>query len=180
MYGDSKPSEDAIDRMVSKINKEYVGFSFFRTSEPTHFLASTRKANFHARGSTRTKETLLTSMRPTVCSIRRFVYSSDFSLMHHANFHSTRLHGTTTNTPQKFGPVSNVVPHCSTIIFGCLSHLIYTVVCVLLSDFMNILLKRPHMLCITIELIYKNDNWGISRCFVARAANGALVSSYHQ
>lgn len=24
MYGDNKPSEDAIDRMVSKINKEYV------------------------------------------------------------------------------------------------------------------------------------------------------------
>ena len=28
IYGDSKPSEDAIDRVVSKINKEYVYLSF--------------------------------------------------------------------------------------------------------------------------------------------------------
>ena len=41
IYGDSKPSEDAIDRVVSKINKEYVHLLFLLPATAIPFLILT-------------------------------------------------------------------------------------------------------------------------------------------
>lgn len=74
IYGDNKPSEDAIDQLVSKINKECVVldavFSFERNLELS-FTASTRKASSPGSATTRMKATLHTSMNTIVSSIKR-------------------------------------------------------------------------------------------------------------
>lgn len=78
-YGDNKPSEDAIDRVVSKMNLEYVTVdrsSTLKNTQSNHSvypLASTRKVSSLAGERTKTMETLHTSTSTTRCSTRRFV-----------------------------------------------------------------------------------------------------------
>lgn len=73
IYADHKPSEDAIDRVIGKINLEYVlGFVWLRDSHDLLLtrllghLVSTRGKNGHASARTRTKGTLPTSTRRCV------------------------------------------------------------------------------------------------------------------
>jgi len=76
IYGDSKPSEDAIDRVVGKINKEYVSFSIPKTlisrlNFPFH-AASIRNPSSPGSATTMTKATSPISTSTTACSIRRY------------------------------------------------------------------------------------------------------------
>lgn len=73
IYGDSNPSEDAIDRVVSKINKEYVP-RFSEVQVHLHpQIVSTRRGSFLANVSTRRKETLHISTNTIASSTRRLV-----------------------------------------------------------------------------------------------------------
>ena len=79
IYGDNKPSEEAIDRVVGKINKECVFISTLPLCRPilTFLLsASTRRANFQERGSTRRKAISLTSMNTIGCSTKKWGFFS--------------------------------------------------------------------------------------------------------
>lgn len=73
LYGDSKPSEDAIDRVVSKINQESVSSitPFFSLLIPFTCTVSTRRVNSLASASTKRKEILPISTNTTGCSTRR-------------------------------------------------------------------------------------------------------------
>lgn len=108
LYGDSKPSEDAIDRVVGKINQECVSLIYPASSLspllvagcwllqlfPLLFCisitesldamlilissilaASTRRANFRASVSTKTRAISLTLMSGIGCSTRRYVFN---------------------------------------------------------------------------------------------------------
>jgi SYF2 splicing factor len=74
IYGDSNPSEDAIDRVVSKINQEYVFNRFPRLSTLTFRSVLTRKVNSLGSASTRRKEILPTSTSTIASSTRRQVF----------------------------------------------------------------------------------------------------------
>ena len=110
IYGDSNPSEDAIDRVVSKINQECVPFSCPpRFSILTFRLALTRKVNSLGNASTRRKETLHTSTNTIASSTRRQVFSFN-SVFSFLLFCDIRLRGTTTSIPPRYAPVSSEVP----------------------------------------------------------------------
>lgn len=75
-YGDNKPSEEAIDRVVSKLNQEYVLRYTRREHESLIFLAaSTRRTSSPGNARMRTRATLLTSTNTTRCSTRRCEHS---------------------------------------------------------------------------------------------------------
>jgi hypothetical protein len=71
IYGDSKPSEDAIDRVVSKINKEYVCSVCSEGLAHLLVTASTRRANSLASVSTKRKAISRTSTSTIVSSTKR-------------------------------------------------------------------------------------------------------------
>lgn len=79
-YGDSKPTDDAIDRVVSKLNDECVAFSItYSLMTPLLTLTPGRSvltsgASSHARDLTKRKVILHTSMSIIRCSIRRSVF----------------------------------------------------------------------------------------------------------
>ena len=76
IYGDSNPSEDAIDRVVSKINQEYVSNRYLLMfSTLTFRLALTRKVNSLGSASTRKREILHISTSTIASSTRRQVFS---------------------------------------------------------------------------------------------------------
>lgn len=49
LYADNKPTEDAIDRVVGKINREYVAFDRFYVTLTEFPPALTRRRNSRAR-----------------------------------------------------------------------------------------------------------------------------------
>jgi hypothetical protein len=76
LYGDNKPSEEAIDRVVSKLNQEYVIYFYYSrpskfTNQPSTALIS--EANSLGNGLTRRRVTSLTSTNATASSTRRYV-----------------------------------------------------------------------------------------------------------
>lgn len=73
LYADSKPSEEAIDKVISKINKEYVYPFRFCCMSSQPLAASTRRRSSRASGRTRTRATSPTSTSAIVSSTRRFV-----------------------------------------------------------------------------------------------------------
>jgi hypothetical protein len=73
-YGDNKPSEDAIDRVVSKINQEWVlNFVHVSFADGTSVQVSTKRANSRGSVSTRMKEISHTLMSTTKFSTKRCV-----------------------------------------------------------------------------------------------------------
>lgn len=73
-YGDNKPTDDAIDRVVSKINMEYASFtpsSVLSTHVSVRSTASTRRASSPEDGPTRTTGISPTSTSTTRSSTRR-------------------------------------------------------------------------------------------------------------
>ena len=74
LYADNKPSEDAIDRVVAKINRECVASpARSQGSQLILTIASTRRASSLGSGTTKTKATSPTSTSATVSSTRRCV-----------------------------------------------------------------------------------------------------------
>jgi hypothetical protein len=73
LYADNKPSDEAIDRVIGKINQEYVvgSFAFLACSLITIPLASTSGASSPENVRTRIQEILRISMRRTASSTRR-------------------------------------------------------------------------------------------------------------
>lgn len=110
IYGDSNPSEDAIDRVVSKINQEYVSNRYLpRFSTLTFRLASTRKVNSLGSASTRRKEILHTSTSTIASSTKRQAFSLN-SVCSFLPFLYIRLRGITTSIRPRYAPVSSEVP----------------------------------------------------------------------
>lgn len=74
IYADSKPSEDAIDRVVAKINLEYVTYLLYNTPilDIWTILARIADATSLRLGSMRRKAISHTSMRRTRFSTRRY------------------------------------------------------------------------------------------------------------
>ena len=114
LYADNKPSEEAIDRVISKINKEYVFGLPGLCTQLSQSTASTRRASSRGSGRTRTRETSRTSMNATVCSTRRqvFLYPCVVTAF---SFNLFRLHDTMTSTQQKFVLASSVAPLCDCV-----------------------------------------------------------------
>lgn len=81
IYGDSKPSEDAIDRVVGKINKEYVSFSTNKLINRLTGLhtASIRNPSSPGSATTMTKATSPISTSTIACSTRRYAFIPTFS-----------------------------------------------------------------------------------------------------
>lgn len=76
LYADNTPTEDAIDRVVAKINKECVHHLFQALYlSCSHFAVSTRSETFHESGPERTRETSPISTSRIACSTRRSVAS---------------------------------------------------------------------------------------------------------
>jgi SYF2 splicing factor len=74
IYADNKPTEDAIDRVVSKINREFVHIAASRRTGANVICAAlTRKANSPASGLTKMKATLPISTSTTEFSTKRSV-----------------------------------------------------------------------------------------------------------
>lgn len=72
LYADNKPTEDAIDKVVEKMNKEYVIYSLFSRRLLTLWLVVlTRRRNSRGRDRTRMKVTSPTSTNVIVSSTRR-------------------------------------------------------------------------------------------------------------
>ena len=120
IYGDNKPSEEAIDRVVGKINKECVFISTLPLCCP--FLinlllsASTRRANSQERGSTRKKAISLISTNTIGCSTKRWVSFVNLPIQVTLSLLPYRLRGTTTNIHQRFGPASSVARRCNPVL----------------------------------------------------------------
>lgn len=75
IYGDSKPSEDAIDRVVGKINKECVDtLHIYGLIIDLHPPVSTRRANSRASVSTKRRAISPTSTSTIASSTKRSVY----------------------------------------------------------------------------------------------------------
>ena len=75
IYGDNKPSEDAIDRVVGKINKEYDNIlQIYILLIDGYPLVSTRRANFRASVSTKRRAISPTSTSTIVFSTKRSIY----------------------------------------------------------------------------------------------------------
>jgi hypothetical protein len=73
LYADNKPSDEAIDRVIGKINQEYVAglFKFYASLLISIPLVSTSAASSPENVRTRILEILLISTRRTASSTRR-------------------------------------------------------------------------------------------------------------
>lgn len=71
VYGDDKPSEDAIDRVVGKINREYVLMLLLILTLSHTLSVSKSVESFHGGASTRQRGISLILMKRTACSTRR-------------------------------------------------------------------------------------------------------------
>ncbi len=71
LYADNKPSEEAIDRVIGKINKEYAPTSKFHVPNSTYHPVSTRRANSRANVTTKTRAMSRISTSATASSTRR-------------------------------------------------------------------------------------------------------------
>jgi hypothetical protein len=75
LYADNKPSDEAIDRVIGKINQEYVAglYTFPASSLIVISLVSTSGASSPESARTRTQEISHISMRRTASSTRRYL-----------------------------------------------------------------------------------------------------------
>jgi hypothetical protein len=110
IYGDSKPSEDAIDRVVEKINKEYVCRPATYTDSPT--LHSIDKKSKFSRKRPHQDEGDITYINEHNRVFNKKVIPASYISECHPHFIS-RLHDTTTSTQRKSGQASSVVQHYS-------------------------------------------------------------------
>ena len=85
LYADNKPSEEAIDRVVGKINAEYVFVSDYTLACAQTCAVSTRKRSSRESGPTKTKATSPTSTSGIVCSTRRYACFAHSSRMRFAH-----------------------------------------------------------------------------------------------
>ena len=80
LYADNKPSEEAIDRVIHKLNIESVSRDLPSCFSDSLLLVKTNEINSQGSVLTRTKVILHTLMSATVSSTRRFVDSFGKSL----------------------------------------------------------------------------------------------------
>ena len=112
LYADNKPTEDAIDRVVGKINREQVDFCLclMSTSYPAPYSID-KKAKFSRKRLNEDEGDI------TYINERNRVFNKKvwpFSLFQFARpVDGFRLRDITTNILPRFGPALSVVPLCS-------------------------------------------------------------------
>ena len=106
LYADNKPSEEAIDRVVGKINAEYVFVSDYTLACAQTCAVSTRKRSSRGNETTKRREISHISTSATKSSTRRFVQCST-PFRHFAHIFP-RLLATTTSTRQRYARASSV------------------------------------------------------------------------
>lgn len=119
IYGDNKPSEEAIDKVVSKINQECV-FSHFYMLPKLMFRSVDKKRKFSRKRANEDEGDI------TYINERNRVFNKKVSCSYDSRFGCSphlslllRSPGFTTNTPRKFGRVSNVALRCrGTAMYG--------------------------------------------------------------
>lgn len=116
VYADHKPDDEAVDRVIHKLNMEYANPSPFMVlvlNIPCVFLSldKTNATSSHESASTKTKAISRTSTSAIVCSTKRYLSLTHDPLRHFLCF-AFRLPDTTTNIRRKSVPVSSVVLHC--------------------------------------------------------------------
>jgi hypothetical protein len=116
IYGDNKPSEDAIDRVVSKINREWVPFkSFcFRSRAHSNFYCSVDKKGKFSRKRLNEDEGDITYINERNRVFNRKANPRHSSVDAHANprfLH--RLRGIMTSIRRRFGQVSSAARLCN-------------------------------------------------------------------
>ena len=110
IYGDNKPSEDAIDKVVSKINQECVSPSVYTLLE-LMFRSVDKKRKFSRKRANDDEGDI------TYINERNRVFNKKVGYLRQPFWGPShpprpRLPGFTTSTPRKFGRVSNVVLPC--------------------------------------------------------------------
>ena len=128
IYGDNKPSEDAIDRVVSKINREWVPFKSFASASRAHsiFYCSVDKKGKFSRKRLNEDEGDITYINERNRVFNRKASPGRSLVDEGANpiiLH--RLQGIMTNTRQRFGQVSSGARLCNNFHYSCtvLGHL---------------------------------------------------------
>jgi hypothetical protein len=110
IYGDNKPSEEAIDKVVSKINQECV-FSHFYPRFGLMFRSVDKKRNFSRKRANEDEgDITYINERNRVFNKKVGSYRSIFGGPSHIS--RLRLPGFMTNTRRKFERVSNVALPC--------------------------------------------------------------------
>lgn len=115
LYADNKPSEEVIDRLIGKINKEYVlAVRQLLRVLAERLVASTRRASSRGNGKTRTRETSRTSTSAIACLTRRSVVACSPRMPTNITY---RSRDTTTSTRRRSEPASSVAPHYDSTCF---------------------------------------------------------------
>ena len=119
IYGDNKPSEEAIDRVVGKINKECVLSVRSATllTVPNLLTSSIDKKGKFSRKRLNEEEGDITYInehnRVFNKKVGFFFVNLPIQIAYH--YCHTRLRGTTTNIHQRFGPASSAAQLCNPV-----------------------------------------------------------------
>jgi hypothetical protein len=106
LYADNKPTEDAIDRVVGKINREYVVILLVFPTALTLCYSIDKKGKFSRKRLNEDEGDITYINERNRVFNKKVCYSTPTPLKYKLKM-SNRLHDTTTNIPQRFGLVSS-------------------------------------------------------------------------
>lgn len=107
LYADNKPSDEAIDRVIGKINQEYVSSALSWSPLIDYFNSIDKRRKFsRKRPNEDTGDVTYINEKNRIFNKKVQLLSARTSIF--ADFSFPRLHATTTNIPRRYAPVSSV------------------------------------------------------------------------